>query len=449
MKRISLFLLAGALALSALAGCTNTAPSNSSQASAAPSEAPSVSEAAPAESTTPVELTVVTTYGGDDGNRINYENAYKAYEQASGNKIKDASGTAVEEWKAKVLADFGTGAEPDVLFYFNGVDSNPFVSAGKVVSVDEIRTVYPEYASNMKDEMLGASPTDQKNYSVPVNGYWEGLFVNKKVLEAAGVAVPGPDYTWEQFLADCQKILDAGYVPIAASLQEVPHYWFEFCILNHGTVATHGTLPASSTDTAGQAWVAGLNDMKTLYESGFFPTNTLTATDAETFQLMADNKAAFAIDGSWKLGWFDENAADINDFTVVYPPAQGDRKTTDIVGGLSSGYYITRKAWDDPAKQAAAVSFVEAMTTDSVVNAFGATAITALKNGTTPPADATTLVESALALTKGATGITPATQDGLNQTARTALFADIKNIVTGTTTPEAAIDNALAINSQN
>lgn len=443
MKRVIALVLALALSGAMFVGCQST-PAPAASAPAAPAAS---SEAAPAssEAPKPTEITVVTSYGGDDGNRANYEAAYKAYESATGNTVKDASGTSNEEWKAKIMADFETGAEPDVLFYFNGVDANKLVQGGKVVSIDEIRKVYPDYASNMKDELLGASPADGKNYSVPVNGYWEGLYVNKKVLQDCGVAVPDASYTWDQFLKDCATIKAKGYTPIACSLQEVPHYWFEFTVFNHDTLATHTTLPKSSTDDAGKAWAAGLNDIKTLYAQGFFPKNTTTAGDAETFQLMADNKAAFAIDGSWKIGWFQENAKSIDDFTVTYVPSQNQRKSTDIIGGLSMGYYITKKAWDDPAKQKACVDFVKAMTTDDVVSKFGATAVTALKNGTTAPSDADSLVKAALQMTKGATGIAPATQDGLNQTARTALFADIKNIATGKTTAEKAIDACLAI----
>ena len=79
--------------------------------------------------------------------------------------------------------------------------------------------------------------------------------------------------------------------PIACSLQEVPHYWFEFCILNQGDVAKHAEVPASGADEAGQRGVAGLNTLKEMYEKGYFPANTLTAGDADTFQMMADNKA--------------------------------------------------------------------------------------------------------------------------------------------------------------
>ena len=43
--------------------------------------------------------------------------------------------------------------------------------------------MYPEYASNMKDDMIPASPADGVQYAVPFYGYWEGLYVNKAVMK--------------------------------------------------------------------------------------------------------------------------------------------------------------------------------------------------------------------------------------------------------------------------
>ena len=391
-----------------------------------------------------VTINVVTSYGGDDGNRKNFEAAVKAYEEATGNKVNDGSATSNEDWKAKVLTDFETGSEPDVLFYFTNADAEPFVSAGKVVSIEEIRAAYPEYADNMKDSMMAVA-ADGKQYSVPSSGYWENMFVNKKVLEDCGVAIPGPDYTWEQFLADCETIKAAGFTPIACSLFEVPHYWFEFMVMNNGTVANHLDVPASVDDEAGQKWVKGLNDIKDLYERGFFPANTLTASDAETVELFNAGDAAFLIDGSWKVGYFTQNAADINDFAIAYVPAKGDRKASEAIGGISMGYFITTKAWNDPAKREAAVKFVEMLTSDETLSTFVTTEVTALKNGA-KPAGLNPLQQSAADANANVSAIAGAVQDLLTAEARGSLFANVQNIVTGKISAEEALAEALKLN---
>lgn len=349
MKRLLALLLVLVMALSLVACGQSAAPA---EESAAPSAGTENTE--PAKE--PVTLNVVTSYGGDDGNRKNFEAAVKSYEEATGNKVNDGSATSNEEWKAKVLTDFETGSEPDVLFFFTNADAEPFISAGKVVSIDEIRAEYPDYAANMKDSMMAVA-SDGKQYAVPSSGYWENMFVNKSVLDACGIEVPGPDYTWDQFLADCQTILDNGYTPIACSLVEVPHYWFEFAVMNNGSLANQLEVPTVDADgklvddAAAQKWIAALNDLKELYELGYFPKNTLTATDAETVAMFGDGEAAFLIDGSWKVGHFVENYADtLDDYVVSYVPGKGDRSASEAIGGISMGYFITRKAWDDPAR---------------------------------------------------------------------------------------------------
>lgn len=386
-----------------------------------------------------VKLSVTTTYAGEDTNAQNYKDAVAAWESKTGNKVDDSSATSDETFKSRITTDFETGSEPDVLFFFNGVDSNQFVEQGKVVSVDEIRKEYPDYASNMKDDMLGASPVDGKNYSIPVNGFWEGMFVNKEVLKKAGVDVPTKDTTWDEFLQMCEKIKKAGYTPIAASLLEIPHYWFEYSIYNFDSPTTHNTVPAKVDDAAGKAWVSGLEDIKTLYEKGYFPANTLTAKDDETFQLFTNDKAAFLCDGSWKVGGIESAVKDPENYTVTYVPGKRDRKSTDIIGGISMGYYITKKAWDDPEKRAAAVDFVEYMTSDEMVSKFAGTGVTALKNGTTPADNMTALSKDAVTFSAGVTAISPAVQDNLSEAVRKPIFGEMSSIVQGKTAAKDAV----------
>lgn len=403
-----------------------------------------------------VELEVVTTFAGNDSNAQNYKTAYKAWETETGNKVVDMSATSDETFKTRVVTDFETNSEPDVLFFFNGADANSFIEAGKVVSIDDIRKEYPEYASNMDDGRITPSVVDGVKYAVPVNGFWEAMFVNTEILDAAGVTMPGPDYTWEAFKADCQKIADAGYTPIAAALGNIPHYWWEFSIFNHTGIDDHMVIPDSVDSDLGKAWVAGMNDIKELYELGYFPKNTLSATDDETFAMFTDGKAAFLIDGSWKVAGItascqsdadDESTLDkekLEKFSVTYVPGTDMRKASDLIGGLSMGYYITKKAWDDPEKRAVAVDFVEYMTSDEVVPAFVQHTASALKN--TPEVDASqfnSLQINAMEMIAKSTSFTPAVQDVFDGPCRVSTFDGMGDIVTGSVDAVDAVKEGL------
>ena len=406
-------------------------------------------------------LSVTTTFAGEDGNAANYKNAVEAFEKEEGIKVNDSSAVSDENFKTRVETDFQAGSEPDVLFFFNGADANSFIEEGKVVSIEDIRAEYPEYADNMNDDLIAPSLVDGEKYAVPVNGYWEGLFCNTEVLEQAGVEVPGADYTWEQFDADCAKIKEAGFVPIAAALGEVPHYWWEYSIFNHTTPATHMEVPASIKEGNGPAWVDGMNDIKDFFEKGYFPENTISAKDDETFSLFTSDKAAFLIDGSWKVGGIaaacqsdaedpetlDEAA--LEKYTVTYVPAQGERKATDLIGGLSMGYYITQKAWEDEAKRDAAVKFVEYMTSDDMVAKFAQHTASALKAAPeVNEAEFNSLQVKAIDMMAGVTSLTGAVQDIFNGECRVSTFDGMPSIVSGEVEVEDAVTEGLEIYSE-
>ena len=403
-----------------------------------------------------VTLNVTTTFAGEDGNAQNFKDTVAAWEETTGNKVNDASATSDESFKARVEMDFQTGADPDVLFFFNGADANSFIEAGKVVSIDEIREEYPDYASNMNDELIAGSLVDGVKYAVPVNGYWEAMFVNTKVLEEAGVEVPGADTTWEDFLEICGQIKEAGFTPIAAALGNIPHYWWEFAIFNNGNVEDHLTIPASIEEA--DAWVNGMEDIKALYEAGYFPENTLSATDDETFAMFTEGKAAFLIDGSWKVGGIvascqsdpeDIETLDtekLDAFTVTYVPGKGERKSTDLIGGLSMGYYISRAAWEDEDKRDAAVSLVSCLTSDEVVAKFAQHTASALKNAPEVDEDSfNSLQVKAMEMMSGVTSLTGAVQDLFNGECRVPTFDGMPQIVTGEVSAEDAVAEGLEI----
>ncbi len=390
-----------------------------------------------------VMLNAMTTWAGSDGGSAVYQKYIKQYMQETGNIINDYSGGYDEDFKQRVLMDFEVGGEPDVLFYFNGSDADPFVKAGKVVPVRTIQEEFPDYASNLQESMFVPSGVDGEIYSVSIYGYWEGLFVNKRICEKAGVEVPGAETTWEEFLDICERIRQAGYTPIAASMAKEPHYWFEFATYNQMSPQTHDRIPASMEEETGAAWMNGFEDLIDLYEKGYFMENTLYTSADESFQYFLDGKAAFFVDGSWKVGTILQKADGVNDYSVTYVPGKGDRKATDIIGGFSSGWYITKKAWDDPEKRKAAVEFITYMTRDAVVSEFASVSLsaTALKNGEQYQAeDFCQLQKDAALMLEQRTSIVPAVQDTISVRCRAPLFEGMPDILTGRVTLETAFE---------
>lgn len=390
-----------------------------------------------------VELDVVTTFAGEDSNAKNYQDGIAAWQEETGNTVNDNSATSDETFKTTVVSDFEMDAEPDVLFFFTGADANSFIEADKVISIEDIRKEYPDYAANMDDEKIPASIVNGKKYAVPTNGYWEAMFVNTKVLADCGIEVPGEDYSWDQFMKDCAVIKEKGYAPVAAALGNIPHYWWEYSIFNNeADLAAHGEVPAAD---AADAWVSGMEDVKAMYEAGCFPENTLSATDDETFQLFTQDKAAFLLDGSWKVGGIagacqsdpedpstlDTEALDKYDVTFV-PSKGGARKASDLIGGFSMGYYITKKAWEDPEKKEAAVDFVNYMTSDDMILKFAQHSANPLKEA--PEADTesmNSLQLKAIEFGSKVTSYTAAVQDSFQGECRVPTFDGMPAIVTG------------------
>lgn len=405
-----------------------------------------------------VELTVVTTFAGEDNNALNFRKAVDIWERRTGNTIWDESQTADEIFKAKVLVDFEAGAEPDILYFFTGSDANNFIRAGKVVPLEEIRALYPAYGNNMEEEKIPLSSVDHQAYVLPVGGYWEALFVNEAVLEAVGIPVPGSDYTWEAFLEDCGRIREAGYVPIAAALGDLPHYWWEFAIYNHRNPETGEQIPRKADSEEGNAWVSGIEDLAQLYRRGYFAADTEAETDDEAFALFMNGKAAFMLDGSWKVEGiasacqrdvYDPSTLDtekLDQFTVTFVPSRGkQRKTTDLIGGISCGYYISRKAWEDEAKREAAVDFVSYMTSNQMVEKFSGYTATALKEPSGERPEFHSLQNKAANMLRECTGFAAALQDEFQGACRVPTFDGLPLILEDKVKVEDAVQQGFDI----
>ena len=420
MKKLLMLFLAAVLVLPAFAACSdekepavNIRPEDGTETEK--------EDAAPAVS--------ITVDAGSIGGDV-YDGAAEAFMENTGINIIDNSG--------------GNREDADIFFSANGFDIAWMTENGELVSVDEIRGVYPNYAGNMRNELMSKSLYDGLAYSIPVSGDWAGLFVNKNVVQECGITMKGKNYTWSEFLADCETIKKNGFVPIACALSEPVNLWFEYCLLNNGSVYDRLYLLEYYEDDTWDKWTEGFKDLNNLYKKGYFSPEAATASGEDEMRLFLDSEAAFMLGNNATLENIVGNADNTDDFIIVFVPAKedgiGERETSEFIGDLSSGYYITRSAWDDPEKQAACVEFVTWMTSDEVVSGFGATRLTALKNGAVEPDGLTALEKSAVKYVSGASGTATAVQDRLMLMDDSSGFMDfLIKVVTGEITAAEAV----------
>ncbi len=386
-----------------------------------------------------ITLETVSMFGGTDPTGQYYQQIIKNYEEKYGVKVNDISSTADETWKTSVVADFQVGNEPDVLFYFTGIDAEPLIETGKIVDVATIQAEYPDYGKD-----ISASPMefmvekDGNTYALPVRGFWEGLFVNEDLFEQYGLELPTD---WAKFEKAIETFAATDIVPVAVSFADVPHYWIEHLILSNGGSAEHSkTLEPGSP--APNSWVEALNVLKKLNDMGAFsPDATATNNDA-TSQLFKDKKAAMMIDGSWFAGGITDQE---NTSVVSFPSLNGTTTNTEIIGGFSSGFYITTKAWEDPARREAAVNFVMEMTSKDSIAEMA-------KVGGAPaaeievPSELSPLAAAGLELSSTATKVEMPIDSRLNKQAWDYIVSNVSNIVDGSMDARAVLDQAAEYN---
>ena len=444
MKLLSIA-LASVMVMSLATGCSAKTETSSSKETVQPADAAETTETtettetADAESV-PVTLTTVSMYGGTDPNAGNYQTICEQFMQDNPNiTIEDSSQTADQDWKTKVAADFAVGNEPDVIQYFTDANASDVLAADKFVSIDEIKAEFPDYAKDtLPTALTAAANPDGVQRAVPTTGYWEGLFCNKDLFDKYNLELPTD---WDKMLTAINTFKENDIVPIAVSLNNVPHYWIEFLMLSAAGPEGYTTVPSTTPED----WAKGLAMFKTLRDLGAFPVDTDTIDNDFAGELFKNKQAAMQLDGSWYAGGVpDQDNTVVVSFPVI---PEGKAQAGNLVGGISSGFYITKKAWEDPDKREAAVKFVEAHTNAASVqiywngNGQAATNVQAVDN-------MTPLGVSGMEYSQAATGISAPTDSRISQEAYNTLVAGIVDVSTGAKSPEELLDEVLSINAK-
>ena len=361
-------------------------------------------------------LRTASCFAGADAAADAYVQLLRTFEEQTGYTIEDSSATSDESWKASVLYDFAAGNEPDVLFFFAAnADSAPILS--RVVPIAEINAAYP--GLNLP-ESAALAESDGRVYAIPARPFWEGLFVNTDLFDRYGLELPT---TWDRLETAILRFREEGVVPISASLSDIPHYLAEMSILVCGAPGDHVARPRTLEEVP-QSWFDGMALIRRLYTLGAFADNVNATNESMASQLFRDKKAAMQIDGSW---FANSIPAKSMDTTIVMPmPAYAESADPHAyIGGVSMGFYLTRRAWEDPDRRDAAVELLSFLAREENLSALGNHHLTG------------TLLQSSQAMLAHTDAMLRPFQDDMSKEARETWLLDcVAAVAEGSMTPE-------------
>ena len=369
------------------------------------------------------ELYTASCFAGDDPSALEYIQILRRFEEKTGIRVRDDSEESSEAWKKKILNDFAAGNEPDVLFFFAaGADSAPILP--RVVPLAEINREIPD--APLREEDALREP-DGQVYAVPVRPFWEGLFINTELFERYHVALPT---TWELFLKAVRAFREAGIVPLAVSLTDSPHYVAEMALLACATAEEQQARPRTAEEVPA-SWLEAMTLIRELYEAGAFPDNVNATDAATTTALFLEGKAAMQVDGSW----FAEGLTDTDRFEVLPIPLRDPGRTDrPYLGGVSMGFYLTRRAWERPSTHDAALQLLQYLTNPENAARLSGSGLTGA------------LKESAERMTSPEHRMLRPVQDDMSAAARETWLLDcIPAVAEGSMTPEECWRKVMAL----
>jgi multiple sugar transport system substrate-binding protein len=225
----------------------------------------------------------------------------------------------------KLTTQIAGGNPPDVA-YVDASATSDFASRDALVNLDS----YIARSTIVKpDDYVDAFKTfvtyDGHLWGLPIDGESTGLFYRTDLFKAAGI--DGPPTTWDEFLADAQKLTDPakkqyGYEVFAP---EAAYYWYPWLYQAGGDLLSEDgktvTFDSPEAQTAADFYV---NLAK------YSPKDYLNSNSYDGRVAFAQGQVAMYMAGSWLAGTLHSEDPKIDDkwSTAPLPSGPAGCKTT-------------------------------------------------------------------------------------------------------------------------
>jgi len=260
---------------------------------------------------------------------------------------------SVDQLMATVRMQLSSGTAPDVLPVWPG--------SGVPLSVHQIAP--GGFLANLSDQPFAANTPAFARDVIEVGGklYWFanqpsviGPIANMRVMKKVGITQQ--PRTWTEFLATCQKLKDAGVVPLAlgTSTQWITQL-ITYALVATTVYADNSQFPeqmkAGKATFTGSGWEEALTKYMELNQRGFFNPNPNGTSFEESQKMVASEKAAMVVHTAGTVAGLIA-AAGHSDFVMWPLPGRDNAAQTRVPVGITNGYGVAESSKNKDAAKA-------------------------------------------------------------------------------------------------
>lgn len=272
--------------------------------------------------------------------------------------VEEVPGDA--NYAEKIQVMISTGSLPPVVYGGGYKLLDLALAQDLVVDLTPYVEADPEWKAQYNDASMAANARDGKIYASSMEGSLVGYFYNKDLFAQAGIdAAPK---TWDEFFADCDKLIAAGITPMA--MDTADGAWCSQLMMG-AMIAASGDEGLAfmntkyPTDYNQDVVVKAVEKLQWLYQN----CTTLDAVGG-AYENAANNfyteNVAIIANGPWMIG-------DFSDTTLVEEGFNEKVGVAAYPGGFVydepiEGMFVTKQS--DPALEEAAIAMVRYFTSD-------------------------------------------------------------------------------------
>lgn len=247
-----------------------------------------------------------------------------------------------EAFKTSIRVMLSGGNPPDLFSYWAGAQVQFLVDADRLEPIDD---VYREFGLDdlFSDAVLQGTEYNGRKYFLPLTQHFVAFFYNKDAFAQAGVT---PPETWDEFLAVCEALKNAGITPIALGSRErwPAQFWLDYPLLRTAGPQYRAELMAGTASYTDPEVARAFEMWKLLVDRGYFTENANAYDWAEAATMVGTGQAAMTLMGTWfmqlddQIGWEAGEDYDFFPFPVVDPAV------ANVAVGPIDGVVLARDA---------------------------------------------------------------------------------------------------------